>query len=165
MADVIGFYREYDEYGCFSNFYKAPFEFEGVQFTYSEQMIMWQKAMLFGDTRVAEQILHVLKPVEAKSLGRRVTPYDDAVWTTKRAELVVPGLYAKFEQNSDIRSILLGTGDSILAECAPRDKIWGIGLPVWNPDIFNPQCWRGSNCLGQYLMTVRKQLREAGYSA
>lgn len=160
MADVIGFYREYDDYGCFSNFYGAPFEFEGEKFRWSEQMIMWQKARLFGDSETAHAILLAKRPLYAKRLGREVTPYNDKVWSAKREELVVPGLYAKFKQHPDICDILLGTGDAIIAECSPYDRIWGIGLSVGHPDVSNSKLWRGTNLLGQYLMKVREMLRK-----
>ena len=165
MAEVVGFYGVEGTYGCFSNFYEVPFTFEGEQFKFSEAMIMWQKARLFKDTTMMKEILKAPVPREAKRLGRRVSPYDDRMWEANRGELVVPGLYAKFEQNPEIRRVLLGTGDALIAECAPRDRIWGIGMPTWNPDIYNPNCWKGTNLLGTYLMEVRSQLREAGYTA
>ena len=48
---------------------------------------------------------------------------------------------------------LKSTGDSILAEAAPNDLIWGIGLSV--SDAQKGGIWRGSNLLGETLMKVR----------
>lgn len=32
MSNIIGFYHEYEEYGCFSNWYLASFENVGKNF-------------------------------------------------------------------------------------------------------------------------------------
>ncbi len=160
MANVIGFYRQGDTYGCFSNFYPVRFEVDGVRYVHSEQFIMYQKAKLFNDHETARAIIHTSNPARVKALGRRVSPYVDEEWVAKRKELVLPGIHAKFDQNYTIREILLGTGDSILAECSPSDCVWGIGLPVYSQKIYYPRMWEGTNLLGELLMEVRTQLRE-----
>ena len=40
----------------------------------------------------------------------------------------------KFSQNQDLKEKLKATGDTILAECAVKDCIWGIGLSMKDPD-------------------------------
>ena len=37
-------------------------------------------------------------------------------------------LRAKFSQNEDLKQILLETGDRILVEGSPYDKIWGVKI-------------------------------------
>ena len=59
-------------------------------------------------------------------------------------------LYAKFDQNDDLKAILLATGDRELREHTPRDKFWGDGGKKGN----------GKNMLGKLLMSVREELRE-----
>eukprot|EP00617_Octactis_speculum_P027247 CAMPEP_0185755144 /NCGR_PEP_ID=MMETSP1174-20130828/13674_1 /TAXON_ID=35687 /ORGANISM="Dictyocha speculum, Strain CCMP1381" /LENGTH=131 /DNA_ID=CAMNT_0028433589 /DNA_START=21 /DNA_END=416 /DNA_ORIENTATION=- len=56
------------------------------------------------------------------------------------------------------RAILLGTGTSVLAEAAPRDRIWGIGLNATNRDVATPCLWKGSNVLGWALMEAREAI-------
>ncbi len=51
---------------------------------------------------------------------------------------------------------LLDTGDSILAECAVKDLVWGIGLSMKDPNRFDTTKWRGRNLLGNLLMKVRE---------
>lgn len=160
MSRVIGFYGAGDAYGCFSNFYRAPFKFEGKCFTWSEQYIMYKKAELFEDAEMMRAVMLATTPMAAKSCGRKVSGYVDSVWVERRVELSTAGIYEKFKQNRDIRDILLGTGDAILAECAPRDKIWGIGMGVSNPAVQHPGQWRGQNILGSILMDVRRRLRD-----
>lgn len=66
----------------------------------------------------------------------------------------------KFAQNEDLKRKLLDTGDSILAECAVKDQIWGIGLSMKDPDRLCPSKWKGQNLLGYSLMITRDRLRE-----
>jgi ribA/ribD-fused uncharacterized protein len=58
---------------------------------------------------------------------------------------------------------LLSTGDSILAECAVKDRIWGIGLSMTDPDRYNQEKWNGKNLLGYSLMLVREKLQNNLY--
>lgn len=94
-----------------------------------------------------------------KKLGRQVSNYDDAVWSRLRGPMMRRGLRAKFQQNPDFMEKLLATGNMVLAECAPRDMIWGIGLAVDDIGIQDPLQWKGMNLLGSVLMEVRSDLR------
>lgn len=158
--DFIGFYGTRGAYGVFSNFWPVSFEVGGVIYSCSEQFLMHQKALLFGDAVSADTIMAATDPREMKKLGRRVTPFDPNVWEERCEKLVLPGLFAKFYQNPECGRILLETKDKVIAECAPRDTIWGIGMGVTNPDRLDPQKWRGRNRLGNLLMRVRAQLQE-----
>ena len=51
------------------------------------------------------------------------------------------------------------TGEDILGECAVRDKIWGNGMSMNDPDRFDRVKWTGQNLLGYTLMMVREKLR------
>ena len=55
---------------------------------------------------------------------------------------------------------MLATKEHILVEASPVDAIWGIGLAVDDPQLANPQQWRGQNLLGFILMRVRTVLRQ-----
>ena len=52
------------------------------------------------------------------------------------------------------------TGKNILAECAVKDRVWGIGLSMSDPDRFDLSKWKGQNLLGYALMMVRNKLSE-----
>lgn len=164
MPKVIEFYRQSEvPYGCFSNFAVSPFDIYGEHFIFSEQFIMWQKAVEFGDRETMHKILAATDPATCKALGRQVRNYDDTTWCQKRFELVLPGLMAKFEQNPEMCKVLLSTGEAIIAECSPRDTTWGIGLGVGNSRAQDPSQWRGANLLGELLMTTRAGLLSLGY--
>ena len=67
-------------------------------------------------------------------------------------------MYKKFSQNEDLKAKLKATDNSILAECAVKDRIWGIGLSMNNPDRLQIDKWKGQNLLGYALMMVRERL-------
>ena len=69
------------------------------------------------------------------------------------------GLLEKFGQNETLKKRLKNTGESLLAECAVQDKIWGIGLSMQDGRRLTPSLWRGRNLLGFALMEVREQLK------
>ena len=95
---------------------------------------------------------------EIKALGRGVLGYDDHYWNGMRQVIVYEGLVAKFSQNKDLKERLLDTGNGMLAECAVKDRIWGIGLSMTDPDRHDMLKWRGQNLLGYALMMVRAKL-------
>jgi len=57
-----------------------------------------------------------------------------------------------------LENYLLSTGNKILVEASPYDKIWGIGMDKENPNALNPEKWNGENLLGFALMEVRDEL-------
>ena len=67
---------------------------------------------------------------------------------------------AKFSQNPELWEVLKATGNRILVEASPRDRIWGIGMGKSNPEAENPFQWKGTNLLGFALTEVRDLLRE-----
>ncbi len=72
--------------------------------------------------------------------------------------IVHEGLVTKFSQNEDLKRSLLETGNDMLAECAVKDRIWGIGLSMNDPDRQDISKWKGQNLLGYALMMVRAKL-------
>jgi ribA/ribD-fused uncharacterized protein len=143
----------------YSQFYPAEFEIDGVCYRWAEQWMMAAKARLFGDQEALAAILGADEPHACKKVGRSVRNYDDGHWSAARFGLVVTGNIAKFSQNQPLRDHLLGSGDAILVEAAPRDQIWGIGFGRDNPAVNDPLRWRGRNLLGFALVKVRAVLR------
>lgn len=143
----------------FSQWFEAPFTVDGATYLTAEHWMMAEKARLFGDRDALGRIIAARTPGEAKKLGREVRDFDDDAWNAARWEIVVRGNEAKFGQNPELREYLLNTGDRVLVEASPRDRIWGIGMGAANPDAENPEAWRGLNLLGFALMEARARLR------
>jgi ribA/ribD-fused uncharacterized protein len=146
---------------CLSQWFEAVFEVDGVSYATAEHYMMAEKARLF-DADATAAIVAAVHPGEAKQLGREIRNFDQAVWEEGRFEIVVRGNIAKFSQHESLKDYLLGTGDRVLVEASPRDRIWGIGLVESDPAVQNPYQWKGLNLLGFALMAVREPLRKNG---
>ena len=131
---------------------------DDIAFSSMEQFMMYRKAICFGDEAVAAQILSTSDVAEIKLLGRQVSNYDESMWNGIRQIVVYEGLLAKFSQNPELWEQLKGTGSAVLAECAVKDRIWGIGLSMQDPNRLDRTKWRGENLLGYALMMVRERL-------
>mgnify|MGYP000480424230 FL=1 len=156
---IICFHNPNEENGYLSNWYMSPFTADGIRFSSMEQFMMYRKAVAFGDRDRAAQILDTEDVGRIKELGRLVSGYDDNYWNGIRQIVVYEGLYAKFSQNEELKRLLRATGKAVLAECAVKDRIWGIGLSMSDPDRLDRRKWKGQNLLGYALMMVREKLR------
>ncbi len=52
----------------------------------------------------------------------------------------------------------------MLIEASPNNKLWGIGISIFDPMIMTKQSLWGENVQGKALMQVRKTIREASSS-
>lgn len=156
--NVVCFHKPEEENGYLSNWYLSKFAINGTVFSSMEQYMMYKKAVWFHAKEIADKILMTDDVAEIKALGRLVANYNDNYWNGVRQIIVFEGLLAKFSQNEDLKSQLKTTGDTVLAECAVKDRIWGIGLSMKDPDRFEIDKWKGQNLLGYALMMVREQL-------
>jgi len=143
---------------CFSQFYQCEFIVDGQRYNCAEQFMMAEKARAFGDEKTLEKILAAKSPANIKALGRRVRPFDAKMWATIAENVVLVGNFAKFAQNKELKDHLMATGDAILAEASPTDRIWGIGLAKSDARASNHKSWKGKNLLGFALMSVREAL-------
>jgi ribA/ribD-fused uncharacterized protein len=143
---------------CLSQWHPSSFIIGNNKFKTAEHYMMYEKAKLFGDIMKAVEIVKAPDPRTAKSLGRQVKGFKEKIWKSKCFDFVVDGNLAKFSQNYKARKFLMNTGDRILVEASPYDKIWGIGLDSSHKDAKNPLRWKGTNLLGFALIKVRSML-------
>ncbi|MEJ6395362.1 NADAR family protein [Gymnodinialimonas sp. 2305UL16-5] len=145
--DTIYFYAQTDAYSEFSNFAPYGVEMDGVYWSTVEHYFQAQK---FGDPDYAEQIRRAAKPKDAKALGMtRALPLRPD-WEEVKDGVMYDAVSKKFRTHAGPRDLLLGTGEARIVENAPMDAYWGCG-----PD------GQGLNRLGEILMRVRAELRDA----
>ena len=146
--------------GCLSQWWPSPFTVDGVTYATAEHWMMAGKARLFGDGDAVARVLGAGHPSQAKSAGRLVRGFDEGVWARERVGIVVEGSVRKFSADAELRGFLLGTGERVLVEASPVDRVWGIGLAADDVAAGDPERWRGPNLLGFALMVARERLRE-----
>ena len=143
---------------CLSQWWPSPFTVDGVTYATAEHWMMAGKARLFGDEEALTRVLAAGHPSQAKTAGRLVRGFDEEVWARERFGIVVEGSVHKFAGDAELRAFLLGTGDRVLVEASPVDRVWGIGLAADDVAAGDPERWRGPNLLGFALMVARGRL-------
>lgn len=156
----VFFFSKLPENKEFSNFFEVEFELDGVKFKSAEHAYQYAKAKTFGDEDIAAKILKAKSAQSAKAFGKKVANFLDATWDSKKDDVMLNVLRAKFRTNPDIRKKLLDTGDRVLAEADPRGKYWGIGTSADTSKAKDPSKWVGQNKLGKLLMDVRTELKK-----
>ena len=151
----IFFWLDTQENGVFSNWYERPFVIDDFQYFSVEQYFMAQKAKCFHDAERYTKILRAKNSEECMLLGREVTPFDPIRWDAVKYDVMKEANREKFWQNPDLLECLMNTGDSILAEASPRDRIWGIGLDAATAAHTPQEAWQGENLAGKILMELR----------
>ena len=149
MASVIRFYSVGDAFGEFSNFAAFPIRVRGRVWPTSEHYFQAQKFAGTDEGQV-EAIRRARSPMMAARMGRDRKKKLRRDWESVKVSVMTEAVRAKFTQHEELRT-LLGTGDAKLVEHTEKDDYWGDGGDG-----------RGRNMLGQILMRVRSELREAG---
>lgn len=143
----------------FSQWHRSDFTIDGITFTCTEQMMMYEKAILMKDYKTAEAIMKAgYDPKKHKSLGRKVKPFDAGLWEASCKEIVYKANYLKFTQNHRLMEALLSTKGTTLVEASPYDSLWGIGLLESDPRAHDRSTWRGKNWLGETITQLRINL-------
>ena len=152
---VIHFHKPEEENGYLSNWDMSEFTLDGKKYCCAEQYLMEQKALLFGDTAIADQIMECTDQQTMQNLGRSAHNFNGKIWDGSKQVILYRALVAKFDQNPSLADQLMKTGDAILAECSYSDHIWGIGRGMDDPRADDIKEWDGQNLLGFALMQVR----------
>jgi ribA/ribD-fused uncharacterized protein len=151
---TILFYRANERpYGVFSNLFRRPIVFEGLEFATAEHAYQTGKAR---KPAVAQWIRAAPTGALAAMAGHELYYWDVVPdWSRIKYQRMRDVLKAKFTQHGDLRAILISTGDARLVEAGrvatPVNLEWG--------EVNG----RGRNKLGILLMELRTELAlEAG---
>ena len=159
---ILFFWKVNEENGWMSNWYRRRFTVDGVGYIHVEQYMMAQKAKLFGDIGSYDAIMRETDPWKCKKLGRGVRHFDAEKWDAEKYGIVKAGNRAKYRQNPDLMQKLLDTGNAVLAEASPKDRIWGIGLDAETAASTDIAQWPGQSLLGHILMELRNEFKGKG---
>ncbi len=116
----------------------------------------------------ADKILRAQTPNQAHIEGNKIKGKQDSTWMTDN-RLVMECMFKvckmKFEQNDELRRLLLNTANNSLVEGIQTDRIWGAGISYKIPAIFNSAKWTGKNYMDEVLTRVREELKNKCTSA
>ncbi|MYU04020.1 DUF1768 domain-containing protein [Streptomyces sp. SID8366] len=143
---------------CLSQWWPSPFVVDGRRYATAEHWMMAAKARLFQDAGAERAVLCAEHPAQAKKAGRLVRGFDEETWERERFRIVVEGGVHKFAADPALRAFLRNTGERVLVEASPVDRVWGIGLTADDEAARDPERWRGLNLLGFALMEARAEL-------
>ena len=152
-------------YGCFtgqsSNFtchrLCSKVDDAAISYMCAEQYMMAAKATLFGDKEILEKIMNERNPREMQALGRQVKNYDQATWDEMKFELVCAGAFKKFSDNEHLKNFIMQFPiNTKFAEATVNDLVWGTGIDINDPRIFDQTTWTGKNLLGEVIGCVRR---------
>ena len=106
----------YSNFHPLFNYYSFNFVFRKQKYANIEQAYQHVKAVLFNDQDAAAEILSSDDPAVAKRLSFTIKGFKENVWNTKRYDLMLQLVKAKFEQNPELAAHLRATGKKTIAE-------------------------------------------------
>lgn len=149
-SQEIRFYRANEKpYGVFSNLYRCEIIFEGRTYPTAEHAYQAGKAR---KEAVREWILAAPTPSLAAMAAHGLYVWDVVPnWAEIKFDRMRAVLRAKFDQHTELKELLLETGDTRLVESGTVDnavnRLWG--------EVNG----KGQNMLGVMLMELRDELR------
>lgn len=135
--------------GIFSNFHPI----NGNSSFTSEKIYMVAKATCFRDNDALTLLEKSTTPKTSKAIGRTIVGFSDEVWDKIKYRSMMLALQVKFNACEEFRDALRASGNLILVEASPVDRVWGIGFPR-ETALVNIDNW-GENLLGRCLMELR----------
>lgn len=146
---TIYFYKVNQPYGCFSNFSPHGIHLQGMHWPTVEHYYQAQKFVGTADAALIPVIHAAQTPADAAALGRDRTRPVRPDWEQVKTQVMREAVLKKFLTHTDIRAILISTGDQLIVENSQTDYYWGCGGDK-----------TGDNHLGKILMSVRQEIRQ-----
>lgn len=164
MAEkYVFFYHVCDDYGCFSDWYYAPFEYGNMKFTSVEQFEFYHKASMAKRLDLCMQAESSCNPEILLKLERASNPdIETDLWNKHKYTVIKRGVRAKFQQNKKLYEVLKGTEGNTIVSCSLFDTDLSIGLSINDNRRFDRDQWNGKNMLGEILMQIRSEFASSG---
>jgi ribA/ribD-fused uncharacterized protein len=146
-----------DCFGGLSQRFNSHFTCDGDHFATVEDFVLFTKAQVFGDSALAARIRFgaYVHPPPGTTTEVEVKNFNEEVWDQYAFATVVLVNLCKFTQDKKLRETLLATGDTVLVEINPNDKVWDVGYSKLG------SCDRyATSKPGIALMCVRDLIRE-----
>ncbi len=157
VKELANYLFFYSAASLLSNFNDAAFKFDSVDYINSEQHIIEQKARLANAPDIAKQVMATPNPGIMKKLTRNLPGLDSKLWHEKAPGIGLRALKAKFSPNPHLAKYIFSTGDKILIEASPYNRVWGLAKG-WMTEIWRKKYQWGQNLQGKILMEVRGEL-------
>ena len=142
------------EHAPFSNFFACPIKLGKHTFFCVEQAFHFIRAKNLNKHLAATKIYLSRDVRFIKQTGSELGTSTD--WEAKQFDVMYACIKKKFEQNKDLRELLLKSGNLELVEATP-DPLWGCGATL-SSNVIRRKEWRGRNKQGEILMVVREEL-------
>lgn len=142
---AILFYSKTPDYAWLSNFSEHSFVLDDLRWPSVEHFYQAQKQT---DADICEQIRKAESPLQALKMGRNKSHPLKTEWPEIKEAVMQRAIHAKFEQNREIRELLLATGNEELNHLSRTDSFWGQN-----------EAGEGENRLGLLIMALRKELQ------
>ena len=123
-------YSFYGKEHPLSNMYIFTMEYQDkVRDISVEHLFQIWKAKMFQDDAIFNLIVNEPDPKKAKSLGKKVVPFDAGKWDKVKETYMGMCLETKWKHCVEFRGELMNAYDSCdyIAEASPRDTYWGTG--------------------------------------
>ena len=72
---------------CFSQWWNHSFKVAGIEYKTDEHWMVAEKARLFNDHIILEEVIACNQPMEVKKLGRKVKNFDPQIWNDHNMRL------------------------------------------------------------------------------
>jgi N-glycosidase YbiA len=132
------------KYYKLNNFYLCHFTINGIIYKSAEHY--YQSCKFIQGTQDWKDVATAVTGTDAHNLGN-IKPATVVGWEQNKYQHMKDGLDAKFGQNSELKDILLSTGNAQIINDITTDEYWGTGTGS------------GENQLGKLLVQIRDNFR------
>ena len=142
----------------YSNLYKTNLTIDKVKYLCAEQFIQSEKAAMFDDDIAQYKIMQEANPYKIKNLGSKIQNFSLDAWRKHDCAVAHKAVSAKFMQNTTLKTMLLSSGNTLIAESS-GDPHWGTGLHLHDNRALDKKHWKNNGGLmSEILHSVHQEL-------